>query len=252
MENYVWLSNSKLQDRVRELLFKYRLAQSNFGLSEGRLPAHKDASNLIVSYIADRIAKRAGLNTITDAIIPYTVQTLDALEISTPALSREGEGLLASAVAMAAVPAGIERLDAHVFQELRQSFADIRAPFHELVDSLAMHAKLHRQESAAGTQKSIERAIDEYCCQMKKYRATRFARKFDKWTPVLLTGLLGLLANDASKEIQRLIVPGIFLIEVIKQRIASQQKPLKHEDAFRMLCRLEKKVNQKAVVAALL
>lgn len=70
MKGDVWLSNAKLEERVRELLFEYNLASdvrnpyTGSGPFGDTFPANEEASNLIVSYVADQIAKRTGLNTI--------------------------------------------------------------------------------------------------------------------------------------------------------------------------------------------
>src|SRR5579859_2264959 len=258
MQGNVWLSNAKLEKRVRELLFKYDLANDIFNPFTGSrpfgdtFPANEEASNLIVSYVADRIAQRTGLDTITDVEIPYTVQSLDALGASTASLHREGEGLLAAAIANIAVPESIERMDVHAFQEIRQTFQDIRAPFHDLIRSLSAHSKMGWQQNAAAMETRIQQAINEYQRQLDVYNKTVFAKKIDKWTPICLQGLLGMLMPLSSEAVQVIESTGIFSIEIMKEAIASQAAEMEHEKTFRMLCRLGKRIDRRDTLIRLI
>lgn len=103
-EGHVWLSNSKLEPRIRELLIKYNLADKGGPFAQmapfkNAVFANEEASGLIVSHIADRIARRTGLDTMTDEALPFVVRSLDALGVTDKSLDREGEGALASTIA---------------------------------------------------------------------------------------------------------------------------------------------------------
>src|ERR1039458_3891434 len=111
----VWLSNAKLERRVRDLLMKHDLAVDLSPIlgsapSGYSLSANREAADLIVSYVADRIAKRTGFDTMTDQPLAFMVHALDALGVSDLGRAREAEGALASAVAQVVVPAEVEHL----------------------------------------------------------------------------------------------------------------------------------------------
>ena len=250
-----WLSSAKLQERVRRLLMEYDLASEVRNPYTGRsafvgdtFPANEEASNLIVSYVADRIAKRTGMDTITDLEIPHAVQSFDALNLSPQTVNRESEGLLIAAIATTAIPATVSSLTVHEFQELRQSYSDVRTPFNELISSLAAYAKLHRQQSAAAAEKRVELASAEYQRQMKAYRESHFARNIDKWTPVAIKSILAVLAVAApDKDMRLALAAGGIGIDIMKEGIAARQSPPKNEKVFRMLCKMEQDINKMTI-----
>jgi hypothetical protein len=253
----VWLSKSKITDEILKLLVKYKLANMDLFAhgnpfnSGDTFPVQEEASNLIVSYVADRVAARTGLDTITDVEIPYTVHSLDALGASTASIHREGEGLLAAAVANLEVPDGIERLEAHDYQELHQSFQEIREPFHALIDALSRRFKLDRQQSSAALEIRIQQALNEYRKQMTNYRKHATTRSVNKWVPICFQGFLSLLIPFSSPEAQLIEAGGIFTIEVMKNVSAAQETNIEHEDAFRMLCQLKKSITQRSAISQL-
>ncbi|HXT10550.1 MAG TPA: hypothetical protein VN873_03230 [Candidatus Angelobacter sp.] len=255
MTGDAWLSSAKLQERVRRLLMEYDLASEVRNPYTGRsafvgdtFPANEEASNLIVSYVADRIAKRTGMDTITDLEIPHAVQSFDALNLSPLTVNRESEGLLVAAIATTAIPVGVSSLTVHEFQELRQSYSDVRIPFNELISSLATYAKLDRQQSAAAAEKRIQLASAEYQRQMKAYRESRFARKFDQWIPIAIKSILAVLAvAAANKEMRLALAAAGIAIDVMKEGIAAQHSPPENEKVFRMLCKMERDIDKMTV-----
>lgn len=255
LQGNTWLSNAKLQERVKELLLKYKLADEFTNPFTGSrpfgdtFPANEEAANLIVSYIADRIARRTGLNTVTSVAIPNAVQSLDALQASTASLHREGEGLLASAVANLVIPDGIEKLTVHQYHDLRQSFQEIREPFHELISSLSRRSNLERQQSAMALEIRLERAIGDYKDQMAKYMKTAHAKAVDKWIGISFQGLLSIAAVFATPAAQAVIASGIVAVEIMKN--ISTAPEMEHEKTFRMLCQLGKQVDQQRLVSGL-
>jgi hypothetical protein len=254
----VWLSRSKLTEQIERLLSKYGLAETKlFGANNpfdggDTFLANETASNLIVSYVADRIAQRTGLDTITDVSIPHAVHSLDALNISPASLAREGEGLLAASIANLAVPEGIEQLNVFEYQELRKSFEEIRVPFHDLVGALSYKTKMFRQQSATGLESRIEQAIANYKEQVERYKKYAAIKKINRWTPIAFQGLLSLVMPFGSETAQFIEASGIFGLEVIKNIPAVRTPRVEHEETFKMLCQLGKVVKQNAVVKLLI
>jgi len=253
----VWLSRSKVTDRVQELLIRHNLADiESFGIpnpfdGSDTFPVIEEAANLVVSYIADRMAMRTGLDTITDVAIPHTVHSLDAMNASVTSLHREGQGLLAATVANLAIPDGIERFDVHEFQELHESFQEIREPFHSLIHALSMRSNLDRQQSGTALQSRIERAVADYQKQMNAYKKNALTRKINKWAPICFQGLLGVFMALSPEMIKAIEATGVLGIQIIKEISASQDARIEHEDAFRMLCQLDKIIDQKKMLSKL-
>jgi hypothetical protein len=187
------------------------------------------------------------MDTVTDTSIPYAVQSFDALKLSPQSLGREAEGLLVAAIANLAVPSSISELTTERFQELRQSYSDIRIPFDELIRSLSAYARLGRQQSATAAEKNIQAAVAEYQRQMKLYRKTAYARKIDQWMPIAIQSVLKVLMVLATKDIQILLASTDIGIEIMKQGITSAEPIQNNENVLRMLCSLEKAVDKAAI-----
>ena len=252
MQGDVWLAKSKANDDVFDLLYSHGLARPDIEHPNGNLaPVQLDAANLIVSYIADKIAARTGFDTISDCEMPYAIRSFDSLGLTSSGYGHLADGLLVSAGAIFTVPTHVTRIPAAAFQELRQSFKDVRPAFHNLMQSFAMMAKLHNQRSTGAFERKFEAAITEYQREFEKYKNTAFARKIDDWTPFVIQSLL---------TIGTLIWPGLapifavdaIAVEVMKRHIKANREPIAHEKTFRMLCKLEKKINKLSNVSDLI
>lgn len=252
----VWLSNAKLEDRVRELLMKHDLAVDlspflGSAPSGDSLSANREVADLIVSYVADRIARRTGLDTMTDQPLAFTVHALDALEVSELSRAREAEGALASAVARVVVPAEIESLSLSEYLGVRTSYSALRATFQDLIRLLSERAKLPRQQSGTAVEAKLERSVHEFEEEWRRYKAGAFGRRLKRWTPFSIGGLLTVSAALASPWLAAVLAGGTLAVDIVERGIGMRDQQGTDEKAFHMLCRLERDILRKAKVRPL-
>ena len=258
MKGNAWLSNEKVEQRVRDLLFEYDLAADTTNPFTGLAPfknailANEEASGLIVSYIADRVSRRTGLDTMTDEPVAFAVRSLDALGISDKSLDREGEGALASAIAQFVVPASVERISSTDYAELRESFADVREAFQELVRVVASHAKLNRAQSGNVLELRLKTAIEDFQREWYLYRKSRFARRLKQWAPMCIGGLLTVPAALLSPILGFGTAAAGFAITVIEKSLTKDEGPYGQGKTFNLLCQLEKQILRKSDVKPLI
>ena len=257
VEGNVWLSNSKLEPQIRELLIKYDLADMASPIAEmvpfeNAILANEDASGLIVSHIADRIARRTGWDTMTDEPLPFVVRSLDALGFTDKSLDREGEGVLASTIANIVIPSAVEQLSIPQYQEIRESFEDVRRAFQELVRAVSTHANLNRAQTATALDNRLQRPIVEFCKQWVHYKESRTARKLMEWTPMCIGGLLAIPASLFNPLAGVALAAGGFTVTVIEKCMPKDEGPYGQRKAFDLLCRLEKQILREADIKSLI
>jgi hypothetical protein len=257
VEDHVWLSESKLMFEVRRLLEEYDLADTRSPLAEmapfeGAILANEEASGLIVSYIADRIARRTGLDTMTDEELPFVVRSLDTLGIMDRSLDREGEGVLASTIANIVIPSAVEQLSIPQYQEIRESFEDVRGAFQELVRAVSIHAKLNRAQTATALDNRLQMPIVEFCKQWVHYKKSRTARKLKEWAPMCIGGILAIPASLVNPLAGVVLATGGFAVTAIEKYLPTDEGPYEQRDAFDLLCRLEKRILRNADVKSLI
>jgi len=133
---HVFLHQSKVSKQIHDALIENDLLdpilQEILGLvKEECYLVPTQASNLILSYIADRIAGRTGLDSVTDENLSFLVNSLDNMGCFLERPSGSTEGSLLSAIASISIPKSIEQITLREYRELRDSYVDIREVFKE-------------------------------------------------------------------------------------------------------------------------
>jgi hypothetical protein len=185
IEGYVFQHHSKTSKRIRELLDQYGLARREFADFYGKpgeyLVVDETASNLLLSHIADKIGSRSGLATVTDQHVDFTLNALNGLEVVRNA---DAKTKLASAIIEMEIPGETIEVGPKRYKEIRESYSELREPFHNMVTQLT---QLHRLDCVSDTKeldRRVEQLATEFDSQLVKLKQTEFGRKMKNWVPV--------------------------------------------------------------------
>jgi hypothetical protein len=191
---FTFMADRKISDAVRHALHRTGM----IGTRQQRvyaehLPANStvvrlEACYLILSLVADHMARRQGFTTITDRPLDYTLNALNGLKVVAP--TNLSEGLLTSAFATVLIPAEVVNLRLNDYRILRESYAGLRASVTRFVQQSNEWCRLDRIEDPHFLEQRLAEAASSLRVEFDHFRKTRFARSIAKWTPFSLGGLL--------------------------------------------------------------
>ncbi len=193
---YSPLYNQKLNPEIRELLDEYNLIDYDItdiamDLESGDYcMVEENASNLVVSHIADKMGNRTGLSTITNNQTDYTVSTLNSLEAIKKVDATEG--LLSSLIINMQIPSEIHNISNQKYRNIRNAYSDIREPFRELITDLNNIYRLNSILDEKSLLEKIETIVKKFNLESEKFNKTRFIRQIKDWT-IFGIGSLGVL-----------------------------------------------------------
>jgi len=205
---FTLLADAKIADEVRSLLKQHALEgdiQTRYARTSGARAGtvvQTGASYLILSLVADRMARRYGLNTLTDKPLEYAFNALNGLDIPFLKPSNAADGLLTAAFASVLIPKGIGKIRLSDYRILRDSYSDLRAAVRKFVLESNAYCGFDNINDPALLQGRIIKAAFDVRREYQKFRKSRFARRIVGWTPFVIGGLLPLLAdfNLVAKE----------------------------------------------------
>jgi len=198
---YTLLADAKIADEVRSLLQRHHLqgdaqtAHARALHSRAETVVRRDASYLILSLVADRMARRHGLNTLTDRPLEYAFNALNGLDIPFAKPAHAAEGLLTAAFASVLIRAVIATIRLDDYRILRDGYSDLRAAIRRFVLESNAYCGLQNIGDLALLQERVVKAASEVQREYQKFRKSRFARRIVDWTPFVIGGLLPLLAD---------------------------------------------------------
>ena len=191
-----FIHDSKVNDRILNLLEENKLVYpeneeytKGFG-REDYMVVNEGAGNIIVSVIADNIAKQKGLNTVTDLRMDFAVNSINALSFGVT--KEHKKDILANAIIKFEIPEGVERLSLKEFKELRNIYADIREPLQITVDKLYRIHNLDGMNNIDDIGDKIRNIVQEFDKEVEKVRGTLFFKRIKKWAPVSIAGITAL------------------------------------------------------------
>jgi hypothetical protein len=155
------------------------------------------ASRLILSLIADSLARRHRLRTITDEPLGYTLNALNARRLND---RRAAEASLATAIISTDIPKTIGLLNAEQYVELRKRFEEVRVPFQRAVRDLCDDHRLYDLTGETELNEAISDIAEDYRKAVDRFRSSSFASALTVWVPFsigMLGGTLGLAGNSA-------------------------------------------------------
>jgi hypothetical protein len=225
-----------------ELLAQHELIEP-YGkdISSGRfILVPKEASEVILAGVASRMARRIGVDTITDRPVPFAFGA--SRDMPTRTVDDSGvEGALLSALATLMIPTSVLRVSPKRYRDIRESYSDIRATFKVITSELAAWNRLDRIQDPEKFADSIDSAALDFASQYRAYRRTRFARAFKAWAPLCVGGVLSVTAALVTPPIAAKLVTGTFALQLI-DKFLSNTEPTPRHHVFHMLAGIRRDI----------
>ena len=201
IEGHIFLHNEKVAPRLREILLEEGLLVPKLEefasamANESVHPVPEQASKLILSCIADRIARREGLDTATDESYDYTVTALNSQKVSLGSPQGAVEGALLSAIATLTIPANIQLIDMQTYRDLRESYSGLRRAFNEYVTQIISINRLGHIEDFKVLMERISTAAEQVRKETDQLMKVRPMNQFKKWAPFALSSMLAVAGS---------------------------------------------------------
>jgi hypothetical protein len=233
--DHVFVHESKLSDFVQQELRRNGLLLGPLGslASKGFRIVQQDASNVILAGLASRIARRLGLDAITEKQMPFAFAALRGV----PGRVRdngEAEGALLGAIASIMIPTSVVTIPPRQYREIRDSYTGLREAFKALTSELAALNRLTRLNDAsefAARVASVARSFDQ---EYRAYRKSRYARGFKSWAPLCIGGVLSVVATSVSPAYAPELAAASVGIQIIEKYLG-QAYDTQHRRVFNML-----------------
>ena len=245
---HVFLHHGKVSGRIKEALIEEGMLRpnveritQNIGIEE-YYPIPEPASNLILSHIADKMARRLGLDTVTDEQLYFTTNSLNDLNVAIGEPMGSAEGLLLSAISEILIPDQIEHLDIKTYIDLRESYTDIRFALKRYVTELSSINRLGRIQDISILKDRIRDIAEETKQESDQLMKTKFAKKFNRWTPFAITSLLSVGATIVDPAYGILFSTGSVSIELLKKAFFDQNRRHETDTACQLLANLRKDI----------
>ena len=241
---HVFLHHDKVSPKILEELRRNKLIiegldkYTGFG---GFLVVDENASNLILSGMAENISRRMGLDAVTDKPISFALNSLNSLGVMRTAPSDGAQGLLLSSLASVLIPLEVATLSPRDYRNLRDAYSSIRTTFKELTSQLTQINRLNRIDDPKHLRDHVKATARDFFEEYRDFRKSRYARGFKKWVPLYVRGLLSIVA--AVEPRIALGVAGASLgIQIVQRKLDSSTDQPRREHVFHMLAGMRKDI----------
>lgn len=255
IDGHVFLHHAKVAPRVRDLLIEEGLLlpsleeiTKSIG-AEKVHPVPEQASNLILSCIADRIAKREGLDTVTDKELDFATTSLDSFGVAVGCPEGCVEGSLLSAIATVSIPQEVDELGIQTYKDLRESYSPIREAFKEYVMHVAAVNRLARIEDRNVLSERTAAAAERIRDESEKYSHTTYARRFKRWIPFAICSMLSVGASFAEPAYVLAFAVGTVSLELLKKVFIERTSETQTPEACRLLADMRRDILRRAIDA---
>ncbi len=245
---YTLLHHRKLSDKVRSLLEEFKLIEPEFSNLVESLSTdarnfsivNESAGDLIVSHIADKIAKQYGWNTVTDLQIDFSVNALNAFEHES---IKEPRNMLVCSIIKCEIPQEIQYINPKKYVEFRDVYSDIRKPFHRFVNELSNLYRLETISDKQILQDRIREITHEFDLEVEKFKKTKFGRIIKRWISIgigSLAILTGAVINEATVKITCAAVS--VAMQIIQKSSTCKEPEPERSKIQRLIARMQKDI----------
>jgi hypothetical protein len=254
---HVFLHQSKVSKQIHDALIENKLLNPKLQSILRNLVTEEfyvvpiQASNLILSYIADRVARRTGLDSVTDENLPFVVNSLDNMKLSLERPTGSTEGSLLSAIASINIPNSVERIAINDYSRLRDSYAGIREAFKEYVAKLSTNQRLHRIEDIHIFENQLQDIAQKIKEECDKYQKTAFRRRFADWGLFTVCYLFPIASTIYDPTYGIAVGLEAVAIRFLKKVFFDESGPSVPDKAIKMLAGLRKRILKISTVKAL-
>ena len=246
---HVFLHETKVSREIKNLLREHHLLDNDVTRISGSLGAggflvvDEKASNLIVSTVADKVARRTGLDSITDEPFFFDVNVANGLGLQQNASPGAAEGALLGSMATVLVPREISTISVARYGELRDSYAELREVFRRVITELSAIHRLGRVQSVSAVNISVQAVAQDFLEEFKRYKKTRYARAFRSWAPLCVGGVLLAMSPLVNPPVAVGIAGTSLLINIVDRLYASAMSMSPPRDrTFQLLSGLERNI----------
>jgi hypothetical protein len=156
----------------------------------------RGVGGLILSMLADSIARQKGFDAITDHPLAFALNGLYEVSDKSSAII---DGTIASALLSVQVPKSINLLSVNEYSELRECYAGSRVAFSNLVTEIRTTARFERIASKKEFRARLDDVIENFEKEFSEFKKTKKANKVNEWTtlnlryvlPVMITYIFG-------------------------------------------------------------
>lgn len=252
VDGNAFLHQSKVSDEIGSLLEEHGLVRKelnqlaqDFGLDH-YLVVDERASNLLLSCIADRVARRHGLDAITDRPLDFGFNASDNLGLVS--LPDNPEGMLLEAIASISIPSEILEMNSKSYKEIRDSYAELRAAFKVLVAELSALNRLGRISDLAILNDRVVAVAGDFVAECEKWHRSRYSRRFKSWTPLCVGGLLSVAAAFVNPIAAGAIAAGSFAIQAVEKHITQRDAVDSRGRVYQMLVGMRHDIIEKSPI----
>ncbi len=257
---YTLLHPDKLTNFVLSLLEKYGLVNrsakdivSRFNRDAADyLIVDADAADLIVSHIADRVARRQAFHTITDQEMPYLISSLPS--VKERARSQYVRSMLSRIILKFEIPQELVDLTEQQYKELRDSYSDIRETFHGVVMNINNLYNLDYISDSDTMRAKIREVTRDFHLEISRHRKSAVGKNIKRWVP-LGVGSLATIVGAAATQSPEVALTGTgisVIMTFIQHLLQSKETETEKEQLQRMLSSLRKDIIVKSRVKKLL
>lgn len=243
-KDHVFLHNDKISPRVKRLLRKHELMidwdLTDLVGSNNSSVVNERASNIILSDIANRLARSKGWSSVTDQNLEFSVIALEGVRESNDAATAD---TLASAIISLEIPEEIQRIELKKYKEFRDAYADVRKPFHELVFKLNQLYRLGEISGKEDLRNRVKDVCSDFDAEVQKFRETRFSRRFTRWTPVGIGSLASLVG--AALSVPVVAIPSAFvsvIFQVIDKKKSFEPTASNGREVYQMIADMRRDI----------
>jgi hypothetical protein len=197
---FTFMADSKICDAVREALEDSRMLGTQQQRVYGEhFPPNStivrlEACYLILSLIADHMARRQGFTTVTDRPLDFAMTALNGLNVVDAGFANASEGLLTAAFATVLIPAEVLHLRLTDYRILRESYAGLREAVAAFVRESDEWCAIDRIGDPHLLEQRLAAAATSLRKEFDAFQKSRFIKSIAKWVPFCLGGLLPIAA----------------------------------------------------------
>jgi hypothetical protein len=230
--NAVFFHDRKMSEEMYDLLERHHFLNidsrkfqefSGIDLKDYSV-VNRYAADLILSHIADKMATRHHISTITGNPFAYSVNTLNLLP---PPRESQKRGLLISTIIRCIIPEKIEELSTYQFLQVREEYSEIWEAIHVISKNLAELHNLEEIQNHQILQNEIEYISSDFTKQVASLEKSLSPTIVKKFVPIFF-GSTGIICSDYFGEPIRTggRVAAIALSQIISDQISIPEPEL--------------------------
>jgi len=190
VSDHVFMHASKLCDRVQDRLRAHGLVLPHEFAGDEWLIVNKRASDLILSYISDRLAALEGWTSITDNEGCYIFNAI--YRGVAESLVDEPADQVARMLVTNLVPDVIDTISIERYCELRSRYAPIRERLNAFINDIVVENRLGHAADEGKQRQMLQDCIDDLRTEVVTFRESTFGRTFRRWGPFSICSLISM------------------------------------------------------------